>query len=164
MDIISHGLWGGVSFGRSNKKFFIWSFIFGIAPDLITFGPFFVLHFSKFYRQHTNNAQTALDIPAYIFTSYNFTHSLVVAFIVITIIFLLKKKIVKFLLAWPLHILMDMPTHSINFFPTPFAWPLFDIKINGIPWSHPAIFIPNWIALIVAIGWLYFFSTKQKIS
>jgi hypothetical protein len=36
MDVISHGLWGGVAFGRKNKKYFWWSFGFGIMPDLLS--------------------------------------------------------------------------------------------------------------------------------
>lgn len=38
MDIISHGLWGGIAFGRKNKKDFWQSFAFGVMPDLLAFG------------------------------------------------------------------------------------------------------------------------------
>ena len=164
MDVFSHGLWGGLLLGRSNKKLFIWSFIFGIAPDLITFGWFFIFNFNKSYQKHTINNQIITDIPNYIFELYNLTHSLIPILTVIAIIFVWQKKIIMPLLAWPLHILMDIPTHSLNFFPTPFAWPLFDLKINGIPWSHPLIFIPNWIALIIISGWLYLRPPKQRMS
>ncbi len=162
MDIFSHGLWGGISLGRSNKKLFIWSFVFGIAPDLITFGWFFIFNFNKFYQKHTTNEQTIAEIPSYIFELYNLTHSLIPILTIIAIIFVWQKKIITPLLAWPLHILMDIPTHSLNFFPTPFAWPLFDLKINGTPWPHPLIFIPNWIALITISVWLYLRSRKQR--
>ena len=40
MDIVSHGLWGGLAFGRKNKKSFWLSFLFGIAPDFCSFGIF----------------------------------------------------------------------------------------------------------------------------
>ncbi len=42
MDIVSHGLWGGAAFGRKNKKSFWVAFLFGVLPDLLAFGPFFI--------------------------------------------------------------------------------------------------------------------------
>ena len=40
MDIISHGLWGGIAFGRKRRSLFWWSFGFGVMPDLFSFGIF----------------------------------------------------------------------------------------------------------------------------
>jgi len=46
MDIISHGLRGGIAVGRKNKKQFWLSFAFGILPDFVSFGfPFAVTIF-----------------------------------------------------------------------------------------------------------------------
>ncbi len=42
MDIFSHGLYGGVAFGRISKRDYITAFLFGIAPDLLAFGTFFL--------------------------------------------------------------------------------------------------------------------------
>lgn len=43
MDFISHGLWGGVLFGRKNKKTFWLTFLIGIAPDAFSFGIYFLV-------------------------------------------------------------------------------------------------------------------------
>jgi hypothetical protein len=43
------------------------------------------------------------------------------------------------LAAWGLHILIDIPTHSLALFPTPFLWPVSDFKVNGIGWDNPII-------------------------
>ena len=45
MDIISHGLWGSITFGRKNKKSFWTAFLFGLAPDFLAFAPLFILIF-----------------------------------------------------------------------------------------------------------------------
>ena len=41
MDIISHGLWGGITVGRRSGRSFWTAFCFGVAPDLFAFGPMF---------------------------------------------------------------------------------------------------------------------------
>ncbi|MFZ1626633.1 MAG: hypothetical protein WAT81_02400 [Candidatus Moraniibacteriota bacterium] len=43
MDIFSHGLYGGIAFGRRSRPRYWLAFFFGIAPDLFSFGLFFVL-------------------------------------------------------------------------------------------------------------------------
>jgi hypothetical protein len=38
MDILSHGLYGGVAFGRESRKKYLIAFLFGVGPDLLSFG------------------------------------------------------------------------------------------------------------------------------
>ena len=38
MDILSHGLWGAIAFGRRNRPSFWLAFVIGLAPDLLSFG------------------------------------------------------------------------------------------------------------------------------
>ena len=63
--------------------------------------------------------------------------------------------------AWGLHIIFDIFTHSYRFFPTPFLWPISDVKVNGWPWGMPAIFIPNVILLALLYAW--FFLRQRKV-
>lgn len=162
MDIISHGLWGGVAVGRKNKKSFWLSFLFGVSPDLLSFGIFSAMNILGLVSGPDWSAgpPAAESIPQYVHTLYNITHSLVTFAVVFGIVWILRKKPLYELLAWPLHILMDIPTHSTQFFPTPFLWPFVDYRVDGIPWSHPYIFFPNWIFLIVL--YLYFFVYKRR--
>lgn len=44
-------------------------------------------------------------------------------------------------------------THSTNFFPTRFLWPISEARVNGVPWSKPVIFFPNVALLVVLYGW-----------
>jgi hypothetical protein len=48
------------------------------------------------------------------------------------------------MLAWPLHILMDIPTHRAGRYGTPFLWPLTDYRFDGISWGQRWFMILNW--------------------
>src|SRR3989344_3099206 len=91
----------------------------------------------------------------YVYGLYNLTHSLVVFTLAFGFVVLVRKKPPYELSAWGLHIVVDIPTHSYIFFPTPFLWPLSDLRIDGIPWSHPIIFIPNVTLLLVSYYWFF---------
>ena len=36
------------------------------------------------------------------------------------------------MLVWPMHIIVDFFTHSLEFFPTPILWPVSDYRFDGI--------------------------------
>ena len=147
MDVVSHGLWGGLAFGRKSKKLFGLALIFGALPDLIPFSFEFVrLLFGESFRlTHPDLGM----IPSYVYMLYNHTHSLVVFGFIFLLTWAIIKKPFLPMAAWGLHILMDIPTHSLEFFPTPFLWPISDYKFNGMLWTSPAVFIPNIVALLV---------------
>lgn len=58
------------------------------------------------------------------------------------------------MLAWGVHILVDIPTHSYRFYPTPFLWPLSGWKFNGFSWGTPWFIVVNYGALLLTIWWL----------
>lgn len=163
MDILSHGFWGGVAFGRKNKKSFWLSFLFGIAPDLLSFGVFFVAVFLGLAPKPEFRMEPPQDdlIPGYIHGLYGITHSLPVFIILFVLVCIFLKKPLWEMGAWGLHILFDIPTHSQQFFPTPFLWPLSDLAANGIPWSRPIIFIPN--VTLLALLYLWFFVLRPYV-
>jgi hypothetical protein len=53
-------------------------------------------------------------------------------------------------LAWLGHILVDIPTHSKRFFPTPFLWPISDYKVDGISWGVRWFMLANYGSLAAA--------------
>jgi hypothetical protein len=163
MDIISHGLYGGVAFGRRSKWDYIIAFLFGIAPDLLSFGPFVVTGLLFGTLPSRFEPPTADVIPSFVYTSYDLTHSLVVYAVFFGVLWWRgKRHLAKLSLAWPLHILVDIPTHSNAFFPTPFLWPLSAFSINGVSWGHPYIFIPNVITLIVLYAYWYLRNKRRE--
>jgi hypothetical protein len=165
MDIVSHGLWGGVGFGRKSKKNFWLAFFFGIAPDLFSFG---IYSFSTLFgfeeRVSWKDGPPDLSsIPYYVDALYNVTHSLVVFALVFAAVWFVMKKAPIVMFGWPLHIVTDIFTHSTSFFPTPFLWPFSSYRFDGISWGNPNIFIPNLALLaIVFIIWATYRKRKLK--
>lgn len=58
--------------------------------------------------------------------------------------------------------LVDMPTHSYAFFPTPVLWPLSDWKYNGWQWMMPEILIPNFVVLSLLYAWFFAHAYRFK--
>jgi hypothetical protein len=166
MDIISHGLYGGVAFGRKSKWDYFTAFMFGVGPDLMAFGPYCIailLGFQSF-PQWGVVAPHVKVIPHFVYALYSVSHSLVIYGIFLGVLLLFgKRKLARLTLGWPLHILVDLPTHSNNFFPTPIFWPVSSFHINGIPWSEPIIFLPN-IIVISCLYLYWYYKNKQHKS
>jgi membrane-bound metal-dependent hydrolase YbcI (DUF457 family) len=164
MDIVSHGLWGAIALGRANRKSFWAALLFGIAPDLFSFGPLFtnglLLHGLEFLNGLGRPPDASL-IPAYVHGLYNATHSLLVFAAAFMLVWLLRGKPLLAMAAWGLHIAMDIFTHAKDFFPTPFLWPLSDARIDGVPWSEAMVFLPNVLLLALLYAWL-FFTRKRR--
>jgi hypothetical protein len=158
MDFVSHTLWGGVSFGRKNTKTFLLAGSISILPDILTEGLFMVLYLLNiggmpgWEHGHPNIS----DYPKFAQNLYNVTHSLVVFAIVFILFWVAARKPIWIVAAWGLHILIDIPTHSLALFPTPFLWPISNIRVNGIGWDNPIILTVDIILLMVAyLFWFY---------
>lgn len=165
MDFISHGLYGSVLFGRQNKRMFWWAFFFGSMPDVLVFGPFFVQRLIIAISDHMpffpTGTPEAMSIPNYVYQGYSITHSIVVFAVVFGLVWLIERRPPLIVLGWPLHILMDLFTHTTQFFPTPILWPISNAHFtHGIPWFEPIIFIPNVILLIIL--YVYFFLIRPR--
>ncbi len=99
-------------------------------------------------------------------TLYCLTHSLVVFSAVFILVWGVRWLIAQFqqspitapaqpwnsdlygeIIGWLLHILLDIPSHSKAFYPTPFLWPLLDIKFNGFSWGRPWFIVLNYTTL-----------------
>jgi len=77
---------------------------------------------------------------------------------IISIIYIfVNKKFAFAMFAWPLHILLDFPFHTADFFPTPILWPLIEVKFDGISWATPYIWFSNIAGLIM----LYIYRYKR---
>lgn len=162
-----------------------WMAWWGVFPDLFAFTiPFSVLifnlitggmSFSDFPRPENvepahAGAEKAFGIAPYL---YNVSHSAVAFLVVFYGIWLLrgahaKKEGKTFLsvlpfplLGWLLHILIDIPTHSYDFYPTPFLWPVSEFKIDGISWGVRWFMLLNYSSILLAYTLLFL---KKKKS
>lgn len=164
MDIISHGLWGGVGFGRKSKRLFWSAVLFGMLPDLLSFGIFTVANILGISeRSDWSGGPPPMDaIPEYVHVLYNISHSLVVFTLVLAAIWWLARPFAVPFLAYGFAVLLDIPTHSTDFFATPFLWPISTYQFDGVSWASPYIFFPNLILLIAAyITWYIWYRRKH---
>ena len=157
MDTLSHALWGKGLFGY--RKYRWYSFLFGALPDLFSFGIYFI-HSIFFSSSPVMGRPTRSEIPEWVYSLYDISHSMVIASIIIFIVYKINKEFAFPMLAWPAHIILDFFTHSIEFFPTPILWPISDFKFDGIPWSNPIIFFTN----VLLIFLLFIYRRKKTNS
>ena len=163
MDILSHGLYGGAAFGRKSKPKYWLAFFFGIAPDLFSFGIFSAsvwFGFAHGLEWRMGPPDPSL-IPQYVHQLYNITHSFITFTLAFFLVWALLKRPAWEMLAWGLHVAMDIFTHSDKFFPTPFLWPISDYTFNGVSWSQPAIFFPN-VALLALVYGYWWYSRRMR--
>lgn len=157
MDTLSHALWGKGVFGYKGYPY--WSLFFGALPDLFSFGMFFLITFINNIVNDVSVEYQNIDLPDWLYSAYDVTHSMFIAFVIISIVyFFIKKKFAFAMLAWPLHILVDFPFHTAEFFPTPILWPLIEVKFNGISWANPYVWFSNIAGLII----LYIYRYRSK--
>lgn len=158
MDFVSHALWGGVTFGRKNRNVFLLAVIISLLPDILTEGLFGFLYLLNiggmpgWEHGHPN----ITDYPMFAQTLYNATHSLIVFALAFLLLWIIARKPLWVVGAWGLHILIDIPTHSLTLFPTPFLWPVSDLRVNGIGWDNAVILGIDAILLLAAYAqWLF---------
>ncbi len=147
MDIFSHGLWTGVIYSRVSRRIRLWAILFGVLPDLSSFGILFIQSLLLGWRFGPPQISS---LPSYIFILYNITHSLVIWLFIFLIVWLIYKKPWWPLVAAIIHILIDIPLHSADFFPTPFLWPVSSYTFNGYSWGHPNFLLVNYCSLVLA--------------
>lgn len=165
MDIFSHGLWTGLYAKILNKKvkkpLNTWfTVFFGVFPDLFAFTIPILwtiidlvvgkITFADLPRPEAIEPVNQNLLPIFRTTHllYDISHSLIIFFLVVVVLFIIFRKVILELSGWLLHILIDIPTHSYRFYPTPFLWPISGIKFNGLSWATPWFIIINYSAII----------------
>lgn len=162
MDILSHGLWGGAPFYNKSKKKFWYAFLFGIMPDLFAFVPNMVIMMFTTSNYKFGERPHLSAIPDVVFRLYDVSHSLFVFLAVFLIVFLIRKKPFWPMIAWVIHIVMDIPTHTYEFFPTPFLWPFSNFKVDGISWGQQWFLIMDFSLLAVLYVVIYLAKRWKK--
>lgn len=143
MDTFAHGVWSYIIFHSSK---YVWlAVLFGILPDLLSWMIFTFYPYKNGFDWKNPDFNL---IPKWVFTLYGITHSLFVIVAVFLVVFLIFKTIPIYLFAWPLHVLIDIPTHTRDFLPTPFLWPFSKWAFPGISWGNKYFMIVNYSLII----------------
>jgi hypothetical protein len=168
MDILAHTLWtttlarkGNIESKKKNNSFklnLFWTGFFGIFPDLFAFTLPFVFSFYKVItgQQVFGSFSTRHQVADGFNLShilYQYSHSLVLWSLVFLVVWLIFKRPIWELLGWGLHILIDIPSHSVLFFPTPFLFPVSTYVFPyGIAWSNVWFMTVNYFTLFIVWG------------
>jgi hypothetical protein len=100
------------------------------------------------------------DLAAYL---YQYSHSLVIWAAVFIIVWIVSRRPRWELLGWALHILIDIPSHVIDFYPTPFLFPISEYRFPyGIQWSNMWYMIINYSALAGVWIWIVIKKLQKK--
>ncbi len=176
MDVLAHTLWTNAGARAGNKlaqnkgkKFHIhvgWTAFWGVIPDFFAFTAPFIIGLYKVIftgvsfsglRDH-HGLVGGFDIAAYL---YQYSHSLVVWAFVFCVVWYFAKRPRYELLGWALHILIDIPSHAVGFYPTPFLFPISEYRFPyGVSWANKYYMIINYSAL--AFVWIRIFINKLR--
>ena len=167
MEIVAHGLWAGAAAlgarrcGVSTIRV-PWTVGWAAFPDVLAFGPSFAaalwLRISGGVAPGTHGGRLPhahLGLPL-----YPIGHSAIVFLLVFGITTILARRIILEQLGWLLHILLDIPTHSLSYYATRFLWPVSPFSVDGIAWWRPWFWSCTYLALAIVYfliwrkGWL----------
>ena len=82
-------------------------------------------------------------------------HSAVVAAGVTLLVWGLRRALWLPLLGWWSHIVIDVFTHSADYYAVPVLYPFSERGFDGIAWNQPWMLVLNYAAITVAAGWLW---------
>ena len=119
MDILAHALWTAGAAVPLRRRFrhplsIGWAIFWGVFPDVFSFAIPAVV---RIWWYLTGTTSSLLPDPhgpqhfQYAWTLYYASHSLVVFGVGFAIAWLLRRRPMTEMLAWGLHILIDIPTH-----------------------------------------------------
>jgi hypothetical protein len=171
MDIVAHGLWAGAIGGALGRKFGVsrgtlWAMIgLAAAPDIVPMLPVVAYAFAEpnslklvlAYATATPGLEPALPswVSQWTHHLHCTMHSVVVLGALTLLLWLAKCRFPMVLIGWWSHVLIDIPTHSADYYAVPLLYPISDNAFDGVSWREPWMLATNYIALIVVYVWLY---------
>jgi len=159
MDFIVHLFWTAIVF-HSQTPLWI-PILFGAIPDATSWGIFFFQMIASGKLRSTwkearhYERSDFLKMPQWLSTLYGASHSIFSFAVVFGILTFITGEIFVPALAWGMHILFDIFTHSREFLGTPFLWPVSDWKFPGFSWGRWWFIVINWATIIFLIWYLF---------
>lgn len=82
-------------------------------------------------------------------------HSAIVAGAVTSSVWWRRRALWLPLLGWWSHIVIDVFTHSADFYAVPVLYPITERGFDGVAWNRPWFMALNYVALVAVGLWLY---------
>ena len=125
-----------------------------VGWSLLGDGPMAVL---RDYAMAVPGEEPALP-PTVALLSHNLhciMHSAIVAGAVTLLTWLALRSLWVPLLGWWSHIVIDVFTHSADYYPSPVLYPITERGFDGLAWNTPWFLLLNYIALGGVCMWLW---------
>lgn len=176
MDILAHALWVGVGIAAAQSRRPVsrhtaaMTVALAIAPDLGHMLPILGWSISGegsvaqlwAYAVALPNQEPALP-PMIGLWSHHLhcaLHSAIVAAAATLILWLILRRFWVPLLGWWSHIVIDIFTHSAEFYPAPVLYPITYRGFDGVAWNTPWFMLINYSALMICA--IYFWRNSSR--
>jgi hypothetical protein len=170
MDILAHALWAGAGVTFARRRWAIRprtvAFTVGLAalPDLIHLLPLAAwwafgdgtLEVLWAYAIAVPSHEPTLP-PTVALLSHHLHciwHSALVAGAGTLLLWIVLRSLWVPLIGWWSHIVIDVFTHSADFYPAPVLYPITERGFDGIAWNRPWLMALNYAALAAIGVWL----------
>ena len=167
MDVIAHGLWVGIGLAavahkrRITRRTAVATVAMAVVPDLPQLIPVLVAAiFANGGFKLLVDYASALPgfepaLPPWVATLTHHLHcvmhSAVVAAAASLLVFVGRWTWWLPLLGWWSHIVIDVFTHSAEFYPSPVLYPFTYWGFDGIAWNEPWFMAANYLGIGVAV-------------
>ena len=162
MDIVAHGLWAGLGVALARRRWAISrrdataTVVLAAAPDVVQLLPLVGSAFSvsgialiAAYATALPGLEPSLS-PTVALAAHHLhcaLHSAPIAALVTLVCWLATRSIWIPLLGWWSHILIDVFTHSRDFYPVPVFYPFTKWGFDGWAWNTPVFLVANYAAI-----------------
>ncbi len=166
MDILAHALWASVGISLAHRRWPINPTVAAITvalsvlPDVPHLLPIFAWSalgdgtFSALSDYSIAVPGQEPTMPSVVtFLSHHLhcmTHSAIVAGAITAWVWAMRRTFWVPLLGWWSHILIDVFTHSIDYYPSPVFYPITQRGFDGVAWNRPWFMVLNYAALVCA--------------
>ena len=171
MDILAHALWAGAGVALARRRWAITpraalaTGLLATLPDLIHLLPitgWWVLGSGSLealwaYAIALPGQEPALPamVEGWSHHLHCVGHSAIVAGAVTLLVWAVRRSAWIPLLGWWSHIVIDVFTHSADFYPAPVLYPITQRGFDGVAWNTPWFMVVNYAAIGLMGLWLW---------
>lgn len=169
MDILAHSLWAGMgTYAMSTQpeikgKLVFVAAIMAAIPDVVHVIPVLIstiIHGApmQLFAYIMASPDSEPQLPDWVNLASHHLHCIFHSGIValfLTAFYQLYGHVIRTALAaWWSHILIDVFTHSADFYPSPVLYPITYQGFDGLAWNTPVFMTVNYLALAMFFIWL----------
>ena len=176
MDILAHALWAGAGVTLARRRWPLKpatvaaTVALAALPDVVHLVPLLgwwawgdgTLATLRAYALAVPGQEPALPAAVQLWSHHLHCtlHSAVVALACSLFLWAVLRSLWVPLLGWWSHIVIDVFTHSADYYPVPVLYPFTERGFDGLAWNTPWFLVLNYAVL--ALTWLYLLRTRRR--